>query len=171
MFIHEPGCREDEKAAGRLLPRVSTWNGTTFPGKPHLCSQQGWSLWERRHSFAALKAGKQGRHEKSLNLICCDEIQSWNEILLLLKDPVFWWIFLVPGCPSGLYSSHLHSCKTAPKNQGTAGTQGSSRASSDTENPAQIFLCKREQQLVEQKKRNPCLNERKVTLGGLLSSE
>lgn len=109
MFIHESGCREDEKAAGRLLPGVSTWNGTTFPGKPHLCSQQGWSSWERRHSSAALKAGKHYfivqtlRHKKSLNLICLGEIQSWNEILLLLKNTMFWWICPVPGCPSGLY--------------------------------------------------------------------
>lgn len=84
------------------------------------------------------------RHRKSVNLICFGEIQSWSEILLLLKNPIFWCIRPVPGCPSDLYSSHLNSCKTAPKNQGAAGTQGSSRASSATENPADIFLCERE---------------------------
>lgn len=62
------------------------------------------------------------RHKNSVNLICFGDIQSWSEILLLLKNPIFVWISPVPGCPSDLYSSRLNSCKTAPKNQRTAGT-------------------------------------------------
>lgn len=67
----------DEKAAGWLLPGVPTWNGPTFPGKPPLCSQQG---WEHRHSSAVLK------HHHPYT-----EAQKVRKPLLLCWDPELEW--------------------------------------------------------------------------------
>lgn len=120
MFIHEPGCREDEKAASRLLPGVSTWNGTTFPGKPRLSSEQGWCSWECRSSSVALKASKrypsrpnteaQGELMKP-NLIC--PAPGWNTTSLGNPAAALWRVCLVPGCSSG--HECMNSSKTVPK--------------------------------------------------------
>jgi len=62
----------------------------------------------------------------------------------------------VPGCSSGLYGSHMNSCKTVPKNQVT-GQRGllSHRAlaeqNSATENLADTFVCNKKWQVLEQK--------------------
>lgn len=119
MFIHQLGCRGDEKAASRLLPGASACSGSRFAGKPP-CSP--------RLALPAapwLLCSCQGNHhargcQKSLNPSCFGRIQSQGEFLPLLKNPkaTLGWLCPVPGFSDGLCGSHLSSCRAVPGTQG-----------------------------------------------------
>lgn len=75
-----------------------------------------------RQANIALTAQALRHKGESLNLIDFGSVPEleWN-FTSLEKNPmaIEQWIWLMPGCSSGLYGSHVNNCKTVLKPQGT----------------------------------------------------